>query len=72
MIIYNGGSQKDEKLWPNENLCPNANSDLLTGIKSSENCMEISGNQIFIEFTSDGYGSKKNFSSSISFGIRAK
>ena len=66
MTIYNGGSKEDEKLgsitynfdclWKNTLPC------LLTPIESS-------GNQIFIEFTSDGYGTKKNFSASISFGI---
>lgn len=69
LSIYNGGSHKDEVLRSITDK-----SEIIDPIKSSDNQQEISGNQIFIKFTSsDGYGSKKNFSASIIFGItRAK
>ena len=61
LTIYNGGSHKDEMLV----LWSSITDFLLTPIISS-------GNQIFIEIANDGYGSEKNFSASIKFGIRAK
>ena len=61
LTVYNGGSHKDEVLV----LWSSITDFLSTSIKSS-------GNQIFIEIINDGYGPEKNFSASISFGIRAK
>ena len=57
MTIYEGGSRDED----NKYMSINDNSDLSSPI-------ELSHNQIFIEFTSDG-GSKKNFSTYISYGI---
>ena len=57
MTIYEGGSRDED----NKYMSINDNSDLSSPI-------ELSQNQIFIEFTSDG-GSKKNFSAYISYGI---
>ena len=56
MTIYEGGSRDED----NKYMSINDNSDLSSPI-------ELSHNQIFIEFTSDG-GSKKNFSAYISYG----
>ena len=58
--IYNGGSKnenKDEKL-----KSITQNSDL---------SIPTAGNQIFVEYTSDG-GPMKNFSATIRIGIRTK
>ena len=57
MAIYEGWSRDED----NKYMSINDNSDLSSPI-------ELSQNQIFIEFTSDG-GSKKNFSAYISYGI---
>ena len=57
MTIYKGGSRDED----NKYMSINDNSDFSSPI-------ELSQNQIFIEFTSDG-GSKKNFSAYISYGI---
>ena len=57
MAIYEGGSRDED----NKYMSINDDSDLSSPI-------ELSQNQIFIEFTSDG-GSKKNFSAYISYGI---
>ena len=57
MTIYEGGSRDED----NKYMSIIKNSDLSSPI-------ELSQNQIFIEFTSDG-GSKKNFSAYISYGI---
>ena len=61
--IYEGGSHKDPELWSNDPMLYAWISDLSTPIHSI-------GNQIFIEFKSDGYGSEKGFSASFLFGIR--
>ena len=57
MTIYKGGSRDEYNKYIS--ICDNY--DLSPPI-------ELSQNQIFIEFTSDG-GSKKNFSAYISYGI---
>ena len=60
--MYNYGSPKEEMLfWSSDTGI----SDLSTPIKSD-------GNQIYIEFTSDGSESEKAFFASILFGIRAE
>ena len=81
LTIYNGGSNKDLLLWSIAQhqsdlpICSEAIFDLkpldcctsgqMTNCKSNKN-------QIYIELTNFGYGSKKNFSAYIQFGIRAK
>ena len=57
MTIYNGGSKNENK------------DELLKSItQNSDLSIPTAGNQIFIEYTSDG-GSMKNFSATIKFGI---
>ena len=59
MIIYDGGSSRDEIL--NKYSIGNSNSFKVTSLRS----------QMFIVFTTDGHGVDKGFTAIISFGNKS-
>ena len=61
MKIYNGGSNKDEIIF-------NSDENSLTA-NSVPSLVTSKGNQIFINFNTDGKGVGKGFTAKISFGI---